>query len=104
MATERITDAKFDLLSSEYEKEQAEVKRRIAELKSPIAALSALMTTTVPAMQETIALLKEKAPYCKIIVGGAVLTQEYSNEIKADYYAKDAMEGVRHCEEINRAL
>ena len=77
---------------------------KVTELKSPIAALSALMTTTVPAMQETIALLKEKAPYCKIIVGGAVLTQEYANEIKADYYAKDAMEGVRHCEEINRAL
>jgi len=77
---------------------------KVTELKSPIAALSALMTTTVPAMQETIALLKEKAPYCKIIVGGAVLTQEYANEIKADYYAKDAMEGVRHCEEINRTL
>ena len=77
---------------------------KVTELKSPIAALSALMTTTVPAMQETIALLKEKAPYCKITVGGAVLTQEYANEIKADYYAKDAMEGVRHCEEINRAL
>ena len=77
---------------------------KVTELKSPIAALSALMTTTVPAMQETIALLKEKAPYCKIIVGGAVLTQDYANEIKADYYAKDAMEGVRHCEEINRTL
>lgn len=74
---------------------------RVLETKASIAALSALMTTTVPAMKETIALLKEKAPYCKVIVGGAVLTQEYADEMHADYYAKDAMEGVRHCEKIS---
>ena len=65
-----------------------------------IVCLSALMTTTVPAMQETIDLIKEKTPWCKTIVGGAVLTQEYADKIGADKYAKDAMEAVRHAEEI----
>ena len=62
--------------------------------------LSALMTTTVPAMEETIKLLKEKAPWCKVVVGGAVLTQEYADKIGSDKYAKDAMETVRFAEEI----
>ena len=64
----------------------------------PGAGLSALMTTTVPAMQETVRLLKEKAPWCKTVVGGAVLTQEYADRIGADKYAKDAMEAVRYAE------
>ena len=58
------------------------------------------MTTTVPAMEETIKLLREKAPWCKIVVGGAVLTKEYAEKIGADKYAKDAMESVRYAEEI----
>ena len=58
------------------------------------------MTTTVPAMEETIKLLKEKAPWCKVVVGGAVLTQEYADKIGADKYAKDAMETVRFAEEF----
>ena len=58
------------------------------------------MTTTVPAMEETIKLLKEKAPWCKTIVGGAVLTKEYADSIGADFYAKDAMETVRYAEKI----
>ena len=52
---------------------------------APIVGLSALMTTTVPAMEETIRLLKEKAPDIKTIVGGAVLTQEYADRIGASY-------------------
>ncbi len=62
---------------------------------APLAGLSALMTTTVGAMEETIALLHEKAPFCKIIVGGAVLNEAYAKQIKADFYAKDAMETVK---------
>lgn len=70
------------------------------ELHAPIVGLSALMTTTVPAMEETIKLLREKAPWCKVVVGGAVLTQEYADKIGADKYAKDAMETVRYAESI----
>jgi len=60
-----------------------------------LAGLSALMTTTVVYMEETIRLLKEKAPDCRVMVGGAVLTQEYADEIGADFYSKDAMGSVR---------
>ena len=67
-----------------------------------LAGLSALMTTTVPAMEETIRQLRAKAPDCKIIVGGAVLTKEYAEKIGADKYAKDAMETVRYSEEIEK--
>ena len=67
---------------------------------APLAGLSALMTTTVPAMEETIRLLRQAAPYCKIIVGGAVLTRDYADRIGADKYARDAMEAVRYAEEI----
>jgi 5-methyltetrahydrofolate--homocysteine methyltransferase len=72
----------------------------VLKLKAPIVGLSALMTTTVPKMEETIRLLKEKAPFCKIIVGGAVLNREYAEKIGADKYAKDAMAAVRYAEEI----
>ena len=58
------------------------------------------MTTTVPAMEDTIKLLREKSPWCKIVVGGAVLTAEYAEKIGADKYAKDAMETVRYAQEI----
>ena len=65
-----------------------------------LVGLSALMTTTVKAMEETIQLLREKAPSVKVVVGGAVLTQEYADQIGADHYAKDAMETVRYADEV----
>lgn len=70
------------------------------ELHAPLVGLSALMTTTVPAMEQTIMQLRHKAPWCKVVVGGAVLTQEYADKIGADKYARDAMETVRYAEEI----
>ena len=65
-----------------------------------LVGLSALMTTTVPAMQQTIELLKEKSPNTLTVVGGAVLTQEYADMIGADKYCKDAMQTVRYAEEV----
>lgn len=73
-------------------------------LHAPIVGLSALMTTTVPAMEETIKQLKESAPWCRVVVGGAVLNQEYADAIGADKYAKDAMATVRYAEQINDSL
>ena len=70
----------------------------VVRLHAPVAGLSALMTTTVPAMEETIRQLRGSAPWCKIVVGGAVLTEEYAAQIGADKYAKDAMETVRYAE------
>lgn len=65
----------------------------------PVVGLSALMTTTVPAMEETIKQLRVQAPWVKIMVGGAVLTQEYADSIGADGYCKDAMASVKFAEE-----
>lgn len=72
----------------------------VVKTHTSLVGLSALMTTTVPAMEETIKLLRKEAPWCKIVVGGAVLTQEYADSIGADKYAKDAMETVRYAEKI----
>lgn len=72
----------------------------VCSLHAPLAGLSALMTTTVPAMEETVALLRERAPWCKVVVGGAVLTKEYADKMGADKYAKDAMETVRYAQDI----
>lgn len=65
-----------------------------------LVGLSALMTTTVVSMEETIRLLREKKPDTKVVVGGAVMTQEYANAIGADCYAKDAMATVHFAEEV----
>ena len=62
--------------------------------------LSALMTTTVPSMEETIKLLRTNRPSAKVMVGGAVLNEEYASMIGADFYAKDAMEGVKIAQEV----
>lgn len=72
----------------------------VIENHAPLVGLSALMTTTVPAMEETVRLVKEKAPWCKTVVGGAVLSQDYADKIGADKYAADAMESVRYAESV----
>lgn len=65
-----------------------------------LVGLSALMTTTVPGMEETIRQLRQKAPWAKVMVGGAVLTQEYADTMGADQYCRDAMASVNYAERI----
>ena len=65
-----------------------------------VVGLSALMTTTVPAMKKTIELLRKELPDVKVCVGGAVMTQEYSDSIGADYFAKDAMATVNFAQSL----
>ncbi len=65
-----------------------------------LVGLSALMTTTVPAMEETIRLLNEQTDGVCVMVGGAVLTEEYAKMIGADFYGKDAMSSVRIAEKF----
>ena len=69
-----------------------------------LVGLSALMTTTAPAMKTTIDLLKKEYPECRVIVGGAVITEDYANKIGADAYAADAMSAVRYCEGLSDKL
>ncbi len=78
------------------------IVEKVVELHAPLVGLSALMTTTVPAMEETIRQLKLAAPWCKTVVGGAVLTKDYADKIGADKYARDAMETVRYAESITK--
>lgn len=65
-----------------------------------LVGLSALMTTTVPSMAETIKLLNETDRSIRVIVGGAVLNQEYADMIGADFYGADAMDSVRYAEQF----
>ncbi len=74
------------------------------ERGAPIVGLSALMTTTLPSMERTVALLRERAPQTKIVVGGAVLTEEYAKGLGADGYGKDGMATVRFAEEVYAKL
>ena len=85
----------FDVIDLGKDVPTEKIVGAVKEKKVKIVGLSALMTTTVNSMKETIAKLKEECPDTKIIVGGAVLTEELAQYVKADYYAKDAMETVR---------
>ena len=74
------------------------IVKKVVEEKISLVGLSALMTTTVPSMEKTIKLLKEKSPQTAVMVGGAVLTEDYAKTIGADFYGKDAMSAVRIAE------
>lgn len=65
------------------------------EHNAQVIALSALMTTTMQQMRHVIDYAKEQKMDAKIIVGGAVITQEYADEIGADGYSKDAADAVK---------
>ena len=71
-----------------------EVVSAVRKHNAALVGLSALMTTTLPAMADTIALLRAENLPCKIMVGGAVLTEDYAAAIGADFYARDAKAGV----------
>ncbi|MBQ2759516.1 MAG: homocysteine S-methyltransferase family protein [Clostridia bacterium] len=90
----------FEVIDLGKDVPPADVLNAVKEHHAPLAGLSALMTTTLDAMEETVKLIKEQAEWCKIIVGGAVLTEEYAKKIGADKYAKDAMETVRFAQNI----
>ena len=72
----------------------------VLENNIKLVGLSALMTTTVVSMEETIKQLREKAPFCKVVVGGAVLTKEYADKIGADAYSPQAMDTVKYAKEV----
>nr|MCR5633659.1 dihydropteroate synthase [Eubacterium sp.] len=76
------------------------IVERAIEDDVKLVGLSALMTTTVVSMEDTIKLLRKRKPDTKVVVGGAVMTQEYADAIGADCYAKDAMATVRYADEV----
>ncbi len=77
-----------------------EIVEIVKERGIRLVGLSALMTTTLKSMEETIAAIREASPDCRVMVGGAVLTEEYAKSIGADYYCSDAMRSVEAAQEV----
>ena len=80
------------------------LQRSLMGFASGVMVAASVWSLIIPAMEETIKLIHAEAPWCKVVVGGAVLTQDYADRIGADKYAKDAMEAVRYADEVNASL
>lgn len=91
----------FDMIDLGKDVDPALILKTVQEQDIKLVGLSALMTTTVVNMEATIRLLRENGADCKVMVGGAVLTQEYADMIGADFYSKDAMGSVRYANELH---
>ena len=76
------------------------VVEAVKDTNAPLVGLSALMTTTVVSIRDTVDALKSAGMTCKVMAGGAVLTEEYAKSAGADFYAKDAQQSVRIANEI----
>lgn len=85
----------FDIVDMGKDVPEEAIVSRIKEENIKLVGLSALMTTTVRNMEDTIKAIRQCDPQCKIMVGGAVLNQEYADMIGADFYAADARDGVK---------
>lgn len=90
----------YEIVDLGKDVEPQKIVDAVLERNARLVGLSALMTTTLHSMSQTIKLLKEAAPDCRIMVGGAVLTEEYAAEIGADYYVKDAKESSDVAKEV----
>ncbi len=90
----------FDVIDLGRDVPAEAIVDKVVETHAMVCGLSALMTTTVPSMEATIALLRERAPWCRVVVGGAVLNEEYAAKMGADHYAKDALATVRFAEGV----
>ncbi len=90
----------FDMIDLGKDVAPELILKTVQEHQVKLVGLSALMTTTVVNMEETIKLLREHHAGCRVMVGGAVLTQEYADMIGADFYSKDAMGSVRYANEL----
>ena len=90
----------FDVIDLGKDVPPEKIVDTVIDKEVRLVGLSALMTTTVVSMEETIKLLREKAPRCRVMVGGAVLNQEYADMIGADFYGKDAMQSVHYAQEL----
>ena len=90
----------FDVLDLGKDVPPEKIVETAIEEDVKLVGLSALMTTTVISMEETIRQLREKKPDCKVMVGGAVLNQEYADMIGADFYGKDAMQSVYYAQSV----
>ncbi len=91
----------FEMIDLGKDVDPEVVLKTVQEQNVRLVGLSALMTTTVVNMEATIRLLRESGVDCKVMVGGAVLTQEYADMIGADFYSRDAMGSVRYANDLH---
>ena len=90
----------YDVLDLGRDVPPERVVEAVRQTGAPLVGLSALMTTTVPNMQATIEALHAANLPCKVMVGGAVLTKAYAEQIGADFYAKDAKASADYAKQI----
>lgn len=90
----------FEMIDLGKDVEPETVVQAAKDHQVKLVGLSALMTTTVVNMETTIKMLKAELPECRVMVGGAVLTQTYADMIGADFYSRDAMGSVRYANEL----
>lgn len=93
----------FDILDLGKDVEPARIVETARRENIALIGLSALMTTTLPFMKESIRLIRRDLPEAKIMVGGAVLTKDYAEQIGADAFCPDAMASVRFAEDLFNA-
>ncbi|WP_334195748.1 homocysteine S-methyltransferase family protein, partial [Muricomes intestini] len=90
----------FDVIDMGKDVAPERITEKAKEENVQLVGLSALMTTTVVSMEETIRQLRKSVPGCQVMVGGAVLNQEYADMIGADFYGKDAMQSVYYAQRV----
>ncbi len=92
----------FEVIDLGKDVPKEEIVRVARERNAQIIALSALMTTTMQRMREVIDLAKQEGINAKVMIGGAVITQDYADEIGADGYSRDAAEAVKLAQRLTK--
>ena len=85
----------FDVMDMGKDVDSEAIVDKAMEENAALIGLSALMTTTMTRMKEVVEIARRKGCKAKIIIGGAVITQDYADEIEADGYSKDGLDAVR---------
>jgi 5-methyltetrahydrofolate--homocysteine methyltransferase len=100
IAKAMLENYQFQVIDLGKDVKSARVVEAARESGARLIGLSALMTTTVDNMRATIAAIRRELPGCRVMVGGAVLTEAYAAQIGADRYVKDALQSVRYAQTV----
>jgi 5-methyltetrahydrofolate--homocysteine methyltransferase len=89
-----LEGAGYEVIDLGVNKKPAEILERANEIDPDVVGLSALLTTSMPSMQKTVDLFKKMDSKYPVIVGGAPVTEEFADVIKADGYGENAPHAV----------
>jgi len=92
----------FDVIDMGINVDSQEIIDKAREINPIAIGLSALMTTTMPEMETVIKLKNTSRLHAKIIIGGAAVTEKFAKEIRADAYAKDAIEAAAYIKTLQK--